>query len=283
METLLAQLPQQEILLLVFGALLAGIASGGLAGLLGVGGGTITVAFLYYIFSSLGVAPDHRMHLAIGTSLATIIPVSLHSMHGHRKAGAVDADLFRGYWLAPLLAGAILGGALNGYVPDAALRIGFAAFIAVIGVYYIAAGQTRPLAPHLPPGIGRWALGCGNGLISSSFGVGGGALGVVAMTAHAVPIHKAVGTSAGFGAVIAVPASLGYILSGWNAAGLPPWSLGYVNLAGFALVAPGALVAARLGVRIAHKLPQKILRRVFAAFLIATAAYMMFDSAAPPS
>lgn len=283
MEALLAQLPQQDIHLLVLGALLAGIASGALAGLLGTGGGTITVAFLYYIFSTLGIPPEHRMHLAVGTSLATIIPVSLRSMHGHLKADAVDAALFRGYWLAPLLAGAILGGALNGYVPDAALRVGFATFIAVIGVYYIAVGQTRPLAPHLPSGIGRWALGGGNGLISSSFGVGGGALGVVAMTAHGVPIHKAVGTSAGFGAVIAAPASLGYILAGWNAEGLPPWSLGYVNLAGFALVAPSALVAARLGVRIAHKLPQKSLRRVFAVFLIATAVYMMFDAAAPPS
>lgn len=282
MEALLAQLSQQEIYFLVFGALLTGIASGGLAGLLGVGGGTIIVAFLYYIFSNLGVHPDHRMHAAIGTSLATIIPVSLRSLHGHLKANSVDTDLLRNYWFVPLLAGAILGGTLNGQIPDVALRIGFACFISVLGIYYITAKETHAIAQRLPSGLGRWALGGGNGFVASSFGVGGGALGVISMTAHAIPIHRAVGTSAGFGAIIATPASIGYILAGWNAEGLPPWSLGYVNVLGFALITPSALIAARLGVLVAHKLPQKSLRRVLAVFLIAAAAYMMHDAIIPP-
>lgn len=281
MEALLAQLSQQEIYILVFGALLTGIASGGLAGLLGVGGGTIIVAFLYYIFSNLGVHPDHRMHVAIGTSLATIIPVSLRSLHGHLKANSVDTDLLLGYWFVPLLAGAILGGALNGQIPDVALRIGFACFISTLGIYYIAAQETRAIAQRLPLGIGRWTIGSGNGFISSSLGTGGGALGVVAMTACAIPIHRAVGTSAGFGAIIASPAVIGYVFAGWSAEGLPPWSLGYVNVLGFALIAPSALIAARLGVLIAHKLPQKSLRRVLAVFLIAAAIYMIHDTIAP--
>ena len=281
MEALLGQLSEQEIFILFFGALLTGIASGGLAGLLGVGGGTIIVAFLYYIFSNLGVHPDHQMHVAIGTSLATMIPISLRSLHGHLRANSVDTDLLLGYWFVPLLVGAILGGALNGQFSDVALRIGFACFISILGIYYLAAKETRAIAQRLPSGITRWVMGGGNGFIASSFGVGGGALGVVAMTAHAVPIHRAVGTSSGFGAIIASPAVIGFVLAGWNAEGLPPWSLGYVNVIGFVLITPSALIAARLGVLIAHNLPQKSLRRVLAVFLIAAAIYMVHDAIAP--
>ena len=277
MEALLAQLSQQEIFLLVFGALLTGIVSGGLAGLLGVGGGTIIVAFLYYIFSILDIHPDHQMHIAVGTSLAAIIPISLRSLHGHMKAKAADINLLLGYWLVPLLFGAALGGAINGYITDVTLRIAFAAFIAMLGIYYIAAKQTRPLAQHLPSGVGRWVLGAGNGFISSLLGIGGGALGVVAMTAHAIPIHRAVGTSAGFGAIISIPATIGFVAAGWGVDALPPLSLGYVNIIGFALITPTALVAAKLGVRIAHGLPQKNLQQTFAVFLIATAVYMIHD------
>ena len=281
MEALLSQLSHQEILLLGAGALLTGVISGGLAGMLGIGGGTIIVAFLYYIFGIIGVDENARMHLAVGTSLASIIPISLRSLHGHWRVGAVDAELLLRYWVVPLLIGAVLGGALNGYVPDVALRIFFALFIMILGIYMLAGSTAFRLAEALPVGGGRWLLGSLNGFISALLGIGGGALGVVAMTAFAIPIHRAVATASGFGAIIALPAVIGFIVAGWGMPALPPGSLGYVNGIGCLLIVPSALGCALAGVRIAHLLPRDALRRIFAAFLLANGCYMCFDLLTP--
>lgn len=277
MEPFLLQFSNQELLFLALGALATGSLAGVLSGLLGVGGGAIMVPFLYYTFSALGIDTEVRMHLAVGTSLAVIVPTSLRSLHGHWRASSVDRYLLLNYWFVPLLVSAILGGILSGYVPDLVLRIFFAFFFVAFGSYMLTGRENRRLRDRLPSGLGRWVLGSLNGLISTLLGIGGGVIGVTSMVSFGVPIHRAVGTAAGFGVIIALPGAFGFALSGWGLPSLPPWSFGYVSGICFLLMAPAAILSAIAGVQVAHLLPRLVLRRLFALFLLANGIFMVTD------
>ncbi len=263
----------------VFGALLAavGLVAGALAGLLGVGGGIVIVPALYHTFSYLDIDPNIRMHLAVGTSLATIIPTALRSVAGHRKKDAVDMALLR-TWAPPLLIGVIAGTTLAGRTSDQTLTLVFAIIALGVSLHMAFARQDLALADHLPTGIGGKLIPTVIGAFSAMMGIGGGTLSVPILTLFRYPIHRAVATSAGFGLVIAVPATVGFVYFGWQAAGLPPQSYGYVNLLGFLVIVPAAYLSVPLGVRMAHTLSPKLLRKAFAFFLAATALRMMWDS-----
>ncbi len=259
------------------GLVIAGVVGGLVAGMLGVGGGIVVVPVLYHVLDLMGVDPNVRMHIAVGTSLATIIPTSFSSTRSHDAKGAVDWALLR-RWVVPMIVGVVIGTAISGYVRGQALALFFACVALPVAVYLAFFGEARRLSDHLPTGIGGLLLPAGIGGVSTMMGIGGGTVGVPAMTLCGVPIHRAVGTAAAFGAIISIPGTLGNVIGGWHAHGLPPYSLGYVNLLGFALIAPVSYVMAPIGAKIAHRTDQRALRMIFALFIAITAARMLYDA-----
>ena len=255
----------------------AGIAAGILAGLLGIGGGIVIVPALYYIFSYIGIDPDVKMHLAVGTSLATIVPTSIRSVRAHQQRGGFDLKLFKA-WAPAIVVGVLIGTWLASKADVGELTAIFGT-VGLSASLYMAFGNPEwRLARHLPRGLASIPLPAFIGTISSMMGIGGGTISVPALTLFGTPIHRAVGTSAGFGVVIAVPGFIGFIIAGWNAPNLPPYSAGYVSLIGFALIVPLTTLAVPWGAKLAHALSQKALRNAFAIFLGLTSVKMLANS-----
>jgi uncharacterized membrane protein YfcA len=262
---------------LALGLVLSGIVGGLVAGMLGVGGGIVVVPILYHVLSLFGVDESVRMHLATGTSLATIIPTSFSSVTAHNRKGAVDWDLLK-RWAVPMLVGVVVGSFISGYVRGQVLSFVFAAVALPVALHLAFGGENRRLASQLPKGPLGLLLPAGIGGVSTMMGIGGGTVGVPAMTLCGVPIHRAVGTASAFGAIISIPGTIGAMLAGYGAPGLPPWSFGYVNLLGFILIAPASYFVAPLGAHIAHSSDVKRLRILFAVFIGITALRMLYDA-----
>lgn len=263
--------PADEMAVLALALVAGGVFTGFLAGVFGVGGGAILVPILYELFRALGVAEEVRMHLSVATSLAIIIPTSVRSFMTHRSRGAVDMKLLR-YWAPPVLAGVVVGSLIAAVAPSVLLRSAFA-IIALLMAYRLAfAVESWRLGDDLPEEPLRSIYGGAIGTLSVLIGVGGGAMLSTVMMLYGRSIHQAVGTSSGLGIVISVPATIGFVVSGWAVAGLPPLSLGYVNLIGFALIIPASVVMAPIGARFAHSLPKRRLEVAFAVFLFVVSA-----------
>jgi uncharacterized membrane protein YfcA len=261
------------------GLLATGALAGVLAGLLGVGGGIVIVPVLYQVLTWLEVDGDVRMHLTVGTSLATIVATSLASARAHRRRGSLDLALLK-TMAGGVLVGAVLGVVVGTRVGGAVLTGVFAAVALLVAANMALRPGSTHLAPALPTGWPRPVLGAIIGAFSVVMGIGGGTLSVPLLTAFAVPIRTAVGTGSAIGLLIALPGAAGFAVSGWATPGLPPGSLGYVNLIGFALITPMSVICAPLGARLAHSLPTKAVRYAFAAFLLATATRMALDTLA---
>ena len=246
--------------------LAAGALTGVLAGLFGVGGGAIIVPVLFEVFRMLDVAEDVAMPLAVGTSLAIIIPTSLRSFRAHRARGAVDEALMRA-WALPILAGVAMGALIARYAPPQVFQIVFATVAGILAVKLVSGTKRLDLAPDLPQGAALGAYGGGIGLVSALMGIGGGAIATMIMTLHGRAIHQAVATSAGIGVLISIPGAIGYALAGLGREGLPPDAIGFVSLLGLVLFAPATVLTAALGVRIAHALSRRTLELAFGVFL----------------
>ncbi len=264
---------------LALGLVIAGVVSGLVAGMLGVGGGIVVVPVMYHVLAVMNVPEDLRMHIAVGTSLATIIPTSISSLRAHSKKGAVDWELLK-RWFVPMLAGVLAGSVLAGMARGQTLTLIFGLVALPIAAQFGFGKETWRLADKLPGGAGGALLPFGIGSVSTMMGIGGGALGVTSMTLCGVPIHRAVGTASVFGAIISIPGTIGAAIAGYGAAGLPPYSLGYANLLGFLLIAPVAFFTAPAGAAIAHMADRNRLRKMFALFIAITAAKMLWDAIA---
>lgn len=252
-----------------------GIIAGLMAGLLGVGGGIVIVPVLYHLFTLLGIDESVKMHVAVGTSLATIIPTSLRSARTHANKGNLDSTLLKS--LAPsLLAGVLIGTLISGMVTGQMLSVVFGVIGLIVAINIAMTSEPTALADSLPKGMMRHTLGTGIGGFSTLMGIGGGTLSVPVLSRFQVPMHRAVGTAAAIGIFISVPGALGFLITGWNIPERPPFSLGYVNLVGFALIVPMTLWTAPIGARIAHAINAKLLRRLFALFLLITALRMLY-------
>lgn len=259
----------------VLGLMVTGVLSGIAAGLLGIGGGAIIVPALATALSLLGYDADLVQHVAVGTSLAIIIPTGMMSARAHYKRGALDVRVLK-LWVPFIVAGTFIGGLMAGFFSGDVLRIVFAVMAFVIAANIIFAFQTR-LMGHLDgSSLTHRVSAFVVGYISSLMGIGGGSLTVPTLVAFGATMHSAVGTSAAVGVAIAISGTLGFIISGWGEAGLPPLSLGYVNLLALVLVAVLAAVFAPLGAALAHKMDQKTLKYVFAAFLVAVGMNMLW-------
>jgi uncharacterized membrane protein YfcA len=262
-----------ELAALAIGVGVAGLVAGTVAGLLGVGGGIVLVPVLYQTLAFLGVDESVRMPLAVGTSLATIIPTSIRSTLSHNEKGAVDWAMLKA-WAAPTVIGVLIGTWLAAIVGGKGLTAVFAVGAGALGLFMVLGREDWRLGNTVPRGLGSWLLGLANGCLSVMMGIGGGTFGVTVMTLYGTSIHRAVATAAGFGLIIALPGAIGMIVSGWSARELIPFSLGYVNLIGLALIVPATILAAPWGVAIAHSLSRRTLRLAFGLFLCATAVRM---------
>ena len=250
--------------------------AGILAGLLGVGGGIVIVPVLFHIFSGLDVDPSIRMHLAVGTSLATIIPTSIRSMRAHARKGAVDYGIMK-VWGPPILVGVAIGAWAAAKV-DGQVLTGIFATFALLAAFNLAFGKDSwRLGYKLPSPPAQGVLAGSMGVLSTMMGIGAGTFGVTIMTLYNVAIHRAVGTAAGLGVFIAIPGTLGFLISGAGVEGRPLFSVGYINLVGFAFIAAATVVAAPWGVRLAHALPTEVLKKAFAFFLVLTSARMFWS------
>ncbi|MCO5144767.1 MAG: sulfite exporter TauE/SafE family protein [Aquamicrobium sp.] len=254
----------------------AGTVGGLLAGLLGVGGGIVIVPVLYHIFSAVDVAEPIRMKVAVATSLATIIATSSVSIRSHYRRGAVDDALLRMWWL-PILVGVVCGTIIGGYVNGRVLSLVFAVVALLVAVRMMLSGKATAFYDGFPNAFAKWLTGILVGLISALMGIGGGTLSVPILSAFGFDIRRAVGTAAAIGFIIAIPGTLGYIISGWNAPDLPPFSLGYLNWAGALVLVPLTMAMAPLGARLAHSIPRRALQVCFAVFLAASSLRMFYD------
>ncbi len=266
-----------EHALLFIAVLAAGLASGFAGGLFGIGGGVVTVPALYAVFRSFDIADDQSLKSAIGTSLAVIIVTSVRALGTHHRGGHVDAAVLRA-WAPWIAIGAAAGGLLSRAVPAEHLAVVFAGGALYIGWRRLfakpsAGGGTPDLSKrsiHIP-------IGLGTGLFSALMGLGGGAVGVMVMTGSGRSIHQAVATASGFGVAVAVPGALGFLLSGLGHDGLPPFSLGYVNLPAFAAMAAMSAIAAPLGARLALRTKGDLLSKLFGFYVLLAAAGLIWD------
>lgn len=262
-----------EVTLWWLGYPLLGVFAGFVAGLFGVGGGLTIVPLLFMLYTAQAFPVEHSMHLALGTSMATIVVTSIASMRAHHAHGAVRWDIVKGF--APgLVAGTLSGSFFATWVPTRPLAMVFTAI-----VYYASLQMMLDFKPkphrQLPGTPGMVIAGALIGIVSSLVAAGGGFLTIPFMVFCNVVIHHAVGTSAALGFPIAVAGTIGYIISGIRTPGLPDFSLGYVYLPGFVGVVAISFLMAPVGAKLAHRLPVKQLKRAFGGFLALLATKML--------
>ena len=263
----LSSISASHVLLLGSALLIAGGVVGFLAGLFGIGGGTVIVPVLYEAFGLLSVSEDVRMQLCIGTSLAIIVPTSISSFATHWKKRAVDADVLKA-WIAPIILGVLVGVLSAHYASPAAFKLAFVAIALLTAVRLLWVDLLPRLGSDLPGGIQMAGYGVAIGASSALVGIGGGLVANIVMTLHGRSIQQAIATSSGIGIIVAIPGALGYVVAGWGSSGLPPLSLGFVSLIGLLLLMPASLITANAGAATAHRLPKQQLERMFAAYLI---------------
>ncbi|MBX9455697.1 MAG: sulfite exporter TauE/SafE family protein [Rhizobium sp.] len=259
--------PFSEMIVFAAALLVAGGAAGVLAGLFGVGGGAILVPVFYQVYGLLGVPDSVRTHVAVGTSLAIIVPTSIRSFQAHRLRGAVDMDVLRG-WALCIPLGTVLAAIVAAQVPGAVLRIVFMALAMLIAFKMFFNRESWRFGTEMPRGPVNAVAGGAIGLLSGLMGIGGGTLSNLWMTLWNRTVHQSVATSSGVGVLISIPGLVGYVWAGWGEPGLPPLSTGFVNWITVALVIPVSLLAAPLGVRLAHALTRRQLEVSFAIFLL---------------
>jgi len=271
--------PMSEFVLLAAMIIAGGVVTGILAGLFGIGGGALVVPVLYEVFRALGVPDEVRFQLCVGTSLAIIVPTNVISFLTHRGKGAVMMDVVRA-WAVPSVFGVAVGSAIAAFAPPAALKLAFVLVGSVIAGKLLFGRDSWRLADELPGAdkstqsarrwhVGMTAYGAFVGLAASLMGISGGSIANMILTLHGMPMLNAVATSAGLGVPITVAGTIGYMLAGLpQQASMPPFSLGFVSLIGFALMAPVSSFAAPYGARLAHAISKRHLEIAFGSFLL---------------
>lgn len=272
-----AVLANGDLVWLVLALVVAGIATGFLAGLLGIGGGGVLVPVLFETFTFLDVPDSIRMHMVLGTSFAVIVPTAISSFRGHLKKGAVDTAVLRR--LAPFVVAGVLSGiVLVSSVSGAALKWVWIVCGSFLAIKMALGREDWRLADDVPNnGLVRLAAFL-IGLISTLMSIGGGMFLVSLFTLCGWSILKAVATSSGFGPFIAVPGLIGYVWAGWGNPELPPMTLGFVSVLGAAIIIPASVLAAPLGVRVAHGISRRKLELAFAAFLAFVAVRLLIST-----
>lgn len=259
----------------VIALLLAGAGAGFAGGLFGIGGGFVVVPALVLLFPMLGVEQSQVAHVAVGTSLATIIFTSIRSTMSHAARNAVDFSVLKS-WAPFVVLGTVFGTLIADLVTGAELALIFGVGVLGFAVYFLwpSRGEEKQLVP-MPADLPRAGIAGGLGVISALLGIGGGTLTTLVMTTCGNPIHRSIGTAAGMGAIIAIPATIGFLLIGFGEPNLPWGSVGYVNLPAALVITLMSVLIAPLGVATAHLLRPEILRRVFGIYLVVVGVTMI--------
>lgn len=257
----------EEILVTLTYLVGAGLVAGFLAGLLGIGGGIVTIPVLFVLFEKIETPLEWRMHAAIATSLAIIVATNISSAWAHHKKGSVDWDTVKTWWLVVAI-GAVLGSMFATTLKTAELVYFFATLAAFLAVKMLLPFEKWTLGTQLPSGFFRYVNPTIIGFFSAVMGIGGGSFSVPYMTIYSVPIHRAVGTSTLIGLVISISGGLGYLMGGLTIQGLPSGSVGFIHLPYAFGIAIAAVFTAPLGAKVAHKLPRTALSVLFGVFLI---------------
>jgi uncharacterized membrane protein YfcA len=268
----------QELLPLIGILAVSGVLAGFVAGMLGVGGGIVTVPVLEYSLRFAGVAEEYRMHMAVATSLAAIIPTAFSSARTHHARGAVDWPLAKS-WGAAMILGAALGSVLASHAPLAVLAGVFGSVAMLIAAKMLLPLDHLRVAADAPRGWSGALTGGLIGCVSAMMGIGGGTLTVPTLNLCGYPIHRAVGTAAFFGIFISIPGTLGYLFAR-PPVELPWATVGFVSLVGLAVLAPGSMLTATLGARVAHSLSRRRLAQVFGLFLLLVGGRMLYRALA---
>ncbi len=265
-----------ELFMLALLMIALGAGGGFVAGLLGVGGGTVFVPGLYFVFTYLGYDPAQVMMLSVGTSLAIIIPTGISSAYAHYKKDSLGPDLVKKIGIG-ILIGVMLGTLLADYFGGFILQVIFAVCIFVVAGLVLIDTQKFSLGKELPKMPWPALVGCFNGALSTLMGIGGGMLNVPYMTLYGVSVHRAVGSAAAMGVIVAIAGALGFMLIGQAGANLPPLSLGYVNIIAFLCIVPVSVLSAPLGVKAAHFFAPNDLKKIFALYLVCVGLKMSWD------
>lgn len=267
-----------DIIPLVLLLLSLGAVAGFLAGLLGVGGGIVLVPGLYYIFGSLqsqfGFDPAYLMHMSVATSLAIIVPTGSSSAFAHHKKGGVDFDLVKAIG-GGIVIGVIVATWIAKGLDVQTMRMIFATALMIMACIMILGRSRFQAEGGEPPKQPKTSIaGFVIGTISTMIGIGGATLSVPYMSMHGIKMHRAVGTASALGLVISIPATIGFMIIGWNLDNLPPFSLGYVNALAWICIIPVSVMIAPLGAKAAHKISVRRLKITFAIFMIVVALNM---------
>ena len=249
----------------------AGVVSGLLAAVFGVGGGAILVPVFYQVFGLLDVDESVRMHISVGSSLAIIVPTSIRSFLAHKARGAVDTDLLKTFFV-PVPAGVALASLVAASISSEGLRTIFAVMALILGIRLLFNRESWRLGTVVPGNPWRAMVGMLIGFLSTLMGIGGGLMNNAFMTLYNRPLHQAVATSSGVGVLVAIPGTVGYIWAGWGNPELPIASTGYINWIAVALVIPIALIVTPYGVRLAHWLKKRHLEIGLSLFCLFVSA-----------
>ena len=259
--------------LLIFLAL--GAVVGFMAGLLGIGGGGIMVPILTTVFLWQGIDSGKVVHLALGTSMASIIVTSLSSLRAHNAKGAVLWRVVRG--MSPgVIAGTFAGTFLAAYLSTVVLAVFFAIFMAYVAVQMFINKQPKPCRV-LPGAAGLSATGVGIGGVSALVAIGGGSLTVPFLVWNNIGIKTAIGTSAAVGFPIAIAGAIGFVINGWSITAADEYTFGFVNLPAVVAISVLSFITAPFGARLAHYLPVPTIKKIFAFLLIALSVKMLWS------
>ncbi|HPD83654.1 MAG: sulfite exporter TauE/SafE family protein [Alphaproteobacteria bacterium] len=262
---------------LLSGMFVLAATAGFLAGLLGIGGGLVLVPGLYFVLTTLGYDNPDIMHLAVGTSLATIVATGMSSARAHYKKGNVHFDLVKKIGMGMVI-GVGIGTIIASIVSGLWLQIFFAVTLIILAGLMRVNPEKITFTEEMPSQPWPAIAGSFIGIVCTLMGIGGAALNVPYMTMHNVPIHRAIGSSATMGLLIAIPGAIGFLIIGWgHHTGMPPLTFGYINLLALAVIIPVTVLFAPLGVHVGHKLSVKKMRQVFSIFMIIIALRMIYE------
>ncbi len=266
-----------EWLPIAFALIVTGAVAGILAGLLGVGGGIVIVPVLYFIFQSIGISAATSMSVATGTSLLTIIATSISSIKAHGKRGNIEVPIVKN-WVLYIVIGVLVGAFFATEYGGVIASLIFGVIAILIAGNMLFRAKAAALFQSLPNRLIQGVLGIFVGSVSSVMGIGGGTLGVPILTAFNIETHKAVGTAAVFGLIIAIPGALAMFFFASTPTDAPIATFGFVNLLGFAVIVPLTVMLAPVGVRIGSNIDSVLLKRIFALFLCLSGLRMIYQS-----
>lgn len=258
----------------ILGLITTGMFAGLLAGLLGVGGGIVIVPVLFFLFQSFGVSAQSSILIATATSLATIVPTSLSSIKSHHNKGNVDFLLLK-YWYLYILLGVMTGSLLVIQHGGQWLSILFGVIASLAALNMLFRPLRTAVATSLPGKVSQRVLATSIGFLSAMVGIGGGTLSVPILSAYSYTTHKAVGTAAGIGLIISIPATITMLTLGVTPEDAPLGTYGLVNLLGFICIVPLTVIFAPIGAKIANWMDANLLKRIFAIVLLITGLRML--------